>query len=92
MEWSFNIETEVFVEFSLLWLFWHFISVDDVELLVESSVLLVDDDVLALFVLSLPYIHNLSTLIDEESIIVLEHLPPSGVDSTGHSQVVAVSI
>jgi hypothetical protein len=92
MEWSFNIETEVFIEFSLLWLFWHFISVDDVELLVESSMLLVDDDVLALLVFSLPYIQNLSTFIDEESIIVLEHLPPSRVDSTGHSHVVAVTI
>jgi hypothetical protein len=35
VEWSFNVETEVLVEFSLLWLFWIFIGVDDVPLLTD---------------------------------------------------------
>jgi hypothetical protein len=48
MEISFNIDTKVWVEFSLLWLFWIFISVDDVPLLVGLSMFGVNDDVLAL--------------------------------------------
>jgi hypothetical protein len=47
---SLNIETEVFVEFSLLWLFWHFISIDDIPLLVDTTVLLVDNNVSVLFI------------------------------------------
>jgi hypothetical protein len=45
VEWSFNIETEVFVEFSFLWIFWILISIDDVPLLVDLSMLVVDNDV-----------------------------------------------
>jgi hypothetical protein len=39
VEWSFNVETEVFIEFTLLWLIWIFISIDDIPLLVDFSVL-----------------------------------------------------
>jgi hypothetical protein len=45
MEFSLNIETEVFVKFSLLWLFWIFIGIDDVPLLVDLSMLVVNNDV-----------------------------------------------
>jgi hypothetical protein len=38
VEWSLNIETEVFVEFSLLWFALEFIDVDDIPKLVDLSV------------------------------------------------------
>jgi hypothetical protein len=45
MEWSFNIETELFVKFSLSWFALPFISIDDVPLLVKSVGLVVYSNV-----------------------------------------------
>ena len=53
VEWSFNIETEVLVEFTLNWFSWIFIGIDDVPLLVETLSLVGSTDVLVLIVLVL---------------------------------------
>jgi hypothetical protein len=45
VEWSFDIETEFFVELTLSWLSFPLVSVDNVPLLIESSMLFVDHDV-----------------------------------------------
>ena len=45
VEVSFNVETEVFVHLSLGWFSLPFINVDNVPLLVDLSVLLVNNDV-----------------------------------------------
>jgi len=45
VEVSLNIETEVFVEFSLSWLSLPFISIDDVPLLVDLSMFSMSNDV-----------------------------------------------
>jgi hypothetical protein len=49
---SLNIETEVFVEFSLGWFSWIFIGIDNVPLLVKSAMLLPCDDVSVLIISS----------------------------------------
>jgi len=52
VEWSFNVETEVFIEFSLCWFTLPLISIDDIPLLCDSIIwLLVDSDVLAFNIL-----------------------------------------
>jgi hypothetical protein len=38
VEWSLNIESEVFVEFSLLWLTLELVDIDDVPKLVDLSI------------------------------------------------------
>jgi hypothetical protein len=45
VEWSFNVQTEVFVELTLGWFSWIFISVDDIPLLVESLMFVPHNDV-----------------------------------------------
>ena len=50
MEWSFNIETEVFVQFSLLWFTLEVIDVDDIPKLVKFSIASTHDNVLVLIV------------------------------------------
>jgi hypothetical protein len=45
IEVSFDNESEIFVEFSLLWFTLPFINVDNVPLLVDSTVLVVNSDV-----------------------------------------------
>ena len=46
VEWSFNIETEVLVEFSLLWFALEVFNIDDIPKLVDLSVLSSQDNVL----------------------------------------------
>jgi hypothetical protein len=50
---------------------------DEVPLLVESSVLLPDNDVSVLVISISMDIHNLSSFVDEECVLVSEELPPS---------------
>jgi hypothetical protein len=78
VEWSFNIETEVFIEFTLLWLLWILISIDDVPLLVNLSMLLVDHNILVFSIDSSLDIKDLVVVIDDESVLSSEELPPSG--------------
>jgi len=77
VEWSLNVKTKVLVKFSFLWLFWVFISVDDIPLLVDLSVLTPYKDVSVFGINTILYIHYLSFLIDNESILESEHLPSS---------------
>jgi hypothetical protein len=56
VEWSFNIESELFIEFSLSWLSFPFINIDEVPLLVDSSMLIVNDDLSVLVVVVSLYI------------------------------------
>jgi hypothetical protein len=50
VEVSFNIKTEVRVEFTFNWLIWILISIDNFPLLINFSVFVVDNDVLVLVV------------------------------------------
>jgi len=77
VEWSFNIETEVFVEFSLLWLFWVLISVDDIPLLVKSFVSAPGQNVSILAILCSLDIKYLSSLIHNIVSLIFPQLPPS---------------
>jgi hypothetical protein len=56
VEISFNVHTEVFIEFSFLWFTLPFISVDKVPLLVDSSMLVVNNDLSVLVVVVSLYI------------------------------------
>jgi hypothetical protein len=87
MEVFFNNETKVFVEFSFNWLSWIFISIDEIPLLIEFAMLVVDDDVLLFSIFTTRYIHDFSFLIGKECSIHSEELPPSRVNSAGHSEV-----
>jgi hypothetical protein len=77
VEISFNIHTEVFVEFTLGWFLWHLVSIDEIPLLVESLVLFPDNDILVLSILSLINIHDLSSFINKIDVLVSKELPPS---------------
>ena len=77
VEWSFNIESEHLVEFSLLWIFWHFVSVDDIPLLVESLMFVPDDDVSVFSIYSSGYIQDLAFIVNNISTLISEQLPPS---------------
>jgi hypothetical protein len=69
VEWSFNIETEVFVELTLLWLFWVFISVDNIPLLVDLSMFGVNNNVSVFSINSTLNIEDLSFIINDESTV-----------------------
>jgi hypothetical protein len=47
----------------------------------------VDNDVLVLSISASRYIHYLSFLIDDESSICFEDLPPVRVDARSHSEI-----
>jgi hypothetical protein len=72
VEWSFDVETEHFVKFSLFWLSWVNISVDDIPLLVDSLMFVPDNDVSVLGINSTMDIHGLSSLIDDVSALKSE--------------------
>jgi uncharacterized membrane protein len=57
VEWSLNIESEVFVELSLLWFTLVFIDIDNIPKLVSLSVASADDNVLVLGILVLVNLH-----------------------------------
>ena len=75
MEWSLNIESEEFIEFSLLWLIWHVILIDDVPFLVDCLGLVAHLENLSIGILDAVKI--LSSLVDEVDTLVSEELPPS---------------
>jgi hypothetical protein len=77
VEISLNIQTEFFVELSLLWFIFHVISIDNIPLLVQSSVFVPDNDVSVLLIFVSMDIHNLSFLVDEVIALVSEELEPS---------------
>jgi hypothetical protein len=57
MEWSFNIESEVFVEFSLLWFTLIFINIDDVPKLMSLTMAVGYNNVLVFNILALINFH-----------------------------------
>jgi hypothetical protein len=69
------------VEFSLLWLLWILVNIDDVPLLVNLSMLVVDHNILVLSIDSTLDIKDLVVVIDDESFLSSEELPPSGCDA-----------
>jgi hypothetical protein len=80
VEVSFNVKAELFIEFSLDWLTLPFINVDNVPLLVDSSMSWMNNDVLLLSINSTLDIKYLSILdISDEGSFLLEELPPSAV-------------
>jgi hypothetical protein len=87
MEWSFDIESILFIELSFSWFSLPFISIDDVPLLVDSAMLVVDNDVSVFSIMTSINIKDLSVLIDNESTVNSPHLPPSRGDSAGQSDV-----
>jgi hypothetical protein len=81
MEISFNIDSKVWVEFSLLWLFWIFISVDDVPLLVSLSIGFGDLNILVFSIDFTLDLHDLSFIVDNSVSFSSEELPPSRCDT-----------
>jgi hypothetical protein len=77
IEVSFNIESEISVEFTFDWLIWVLISIDNRPLLVDLSMFVVDLDILVLIIESTSDIHHLSFLIHNELAFQSEELPPS---------------
>ena len=77
VEVSFDIKSESFIEFSFSWFTLPFIDVDNVPLLVDSSMLWMDDDVSVFLVNTTSNVSYLTLLIGEESTVHSEHLPPS---------------
>jgi len=72
VEWSFNIKTEIFVEFSLLWIFWVFISIDKIPLLVEAIDSLFNIEILVLVICAWLDSNNLTSLIDNIMALISE--------------------
>jgi hypothetical protein len=77
VEVSFNIETEVFIVFSLDWFSWVFIGVDDVPLLVETVVSVPSNDVSVLVIFTSCDIEDLSFFVNNMGTLVSPELPPS---------------
>jgi hypothetical protein len=77
IEVSFNIESEISVEFTFDWLIWVLISIDNLPLLVDLSMFVEDLDILVLIIESTSNIHHLSFLINNELAFQSEELPPS---------------
>jgi len=77
VEWSLNVKSELLVEFSLLWILWILISIDEVPLLFKSIVLVIDHDVSALGINGTLDSEHFTVVIDNVSILVSEQLPPS---------------
>jgi hypothetical protein len=64
VEWSFNKEAEVLIEFSLSWLL-PFVSIDDIPLLVDTAMSVLNEYLSIVGVLSLPDIKYLSFNVDK---------------------------
>jgi len=79
IEWSFNNEAPFWTHFTLLWFRFLFINIHDVPLLIETIVLVPDNDLSVLVIMTTMNIEDLALLVDDISIVVSEHLPPSGV-------------
>jgi hypothetical protein len=70
VEWSFNIESEVLIEFTLLRESFPLVNIDDVPLLVETIVLVPSKDGSVLSIYSSLNINDLSFLVDNVSVLV----------------------
>jgi hypothetical protein len=79
VEWSFNIESEIFIEFSLLGESFPLVTVDNIPLLVATIMLVPYNNLSVLSILSSVDIKDLSFLINDVSILVSEQLPPSSI-------------
>jgi hypothetical protein len=66
-ECSFNIETESLVEFTLLWITFPLISIDNIELLVDLSMLFPDNDVSVFSINTTLNVKDLSFFILDDS-------------------------
>jgi hypothetical protein len=78
MEWSFNIETIVFIKFTLLWLSLEVLNIDDVPLLIQLVVSSVEAELLFLIILVLVDLHSIIVFnVDELGVVILEKLVPS---------------
>jgi hypothetical protein len=80
MEWSFDVESKFFVEFTLGWLTLPFVNEDDIPLLMDLSILyLVSRDMSSLGISSSLDTQELILVINsiDVSSISLPHLPPS---------------
>jgi len=77
VEWSFDVETEFFVQFSLSWFALPFVSIDDIPLLVDLAVLWSGFDVSVFSINVSLNMDDLTFLVGDKSILVSEHLPPS---------------
>jgi hypothetical protein len=77
VESSVNIEAELLIELTLGWFFHPFISIDDIELLVDLSMSIPDDDVSVFLIDTSLNIHDLSFIIGNESTSISPELPPS---------------
>jgi len=92
VEWSIDLETPVLVQLTLLQFWWHFISVNDLEVLVHCSTLrLSDNNILVFSIESLVNFHYFSFFIDKFAISEVEKLEPS-CRSSSHEKVVGTSI
>jgi hypothetical protein len=80
MEWSFDIESKFFIEFTLGWFTLPFVNEDDIPLLVDFSILyFVSRDMSSLGISSSLDTQELILVINsiDVSSITLPHLPPS---------------
>jgi hypothetical protein len=80
MEWSFDVESKFFVEFTLGWFTLPFVNEDDIPLLMDLSILyLVSCDMSSLGISSSLDTQELILVINsiDVSSITLPHLPPS---------------
>jgi hypothetical protein len=74
---SFDVKSEIFIEFSLLWFTLPFISVNNIPLLVDSTVLVMNLNVSVLLVNVSDNFKYLSSFVYNVSTSISEYLPPS---------------
>jgi hypothetical protein len=77
MEWSFNIESELFIQLSFLWFALPFISINNVPLLVDLIVLVLNIDVSVFCVNVSSNLDYLTFFVNNIGILSFEKLPPS---------------
>jgi len=77
MEISFNIESELFIELTLLWFTLPFVNVHDVPLLSDLTIFVLDFNISILTINVALNLNYLSSLVGDIDVLVSEHLPPS---------------
>jgi hypothetical protein len=77
VEISFDVKSELWIEFSFLWFSLPFINVHDIPLLVDLVVLSINNDVSVFSINVTLNFDNLTLLVDNGSALILEELPPS---------------
>jgi hypothetical protein len=81
VEISLNIESKSIIELALGWFTLPFISIDNVELLIDGILLSVDTNVSVFLIDSTLNFNDLSFLVDNWGTLVSKELPPSWVGS-----------